>query len=125
MIQVPFSWNEWLLVLGFRVRLLERATNTITTDIPPRPLIPKDSSAAAIASSALLDLYRITGNEEYRRSAYNILKSLSSRNYLSTDLIDYQGIIMHGCYDKNNGAYVDSSLIYGDYFYLESLGKLS
>ncbi|MCH8945750.1 MAG: glycoside hydrolase family 88 protein [Nanoarchaeota archaeon] len=87
----------------------------------PNKNIPKDSSATAITSSALLDLYKITGNEKYRRSAYKMLKSLSSRNYLSTDLKNYQGIIMHGCYNKNWGEYLDSSLSFGDYHFLDVL----
>jgi len=90
----------------------------------PNKNIPKDSSAAAITSSALLDLHALTGNERYKITAYNILKSLSSRNYLSTDLRNYQGIIMHSCANKNMGEYLDSSLTYGDYFYLESLRKI-
>jgi len=90
----------------------------------PNKNIPKDSSAAAIASSALLELFKFTQKEKYKITAYNILKSLSSRDYLSTNLKNYHGIIMHGCDNKNNGYYTNSSLIYGDYYFLENLKKV-
>ncbi len=89
----------------------------------PNENIPKDSSAAAIASSALFDLYGITGNEKYKMAAYGILKSLSSGNYLSTDLRTHQGIIMHGCANRNIGEYLNSSLTHGDYHFLEALER--
>ncbi len=90
----------------------------------PNRDIPKDSSVASIASSALLDLYRIIGNEKYRKSACRILKSLSSKNYLSTDLRNYQGLLLHGCSNKNRTTYIDASLIYGDYHFIDSLNKI-
>jgi len=88
----------------------------------PRIDIPKDSSAATITASALLDLFKITSNEKYKLEAYKILKSLSER-YLSTGR-DYEGMILHGCVNINNKEYIDSSLIYSDYFFLESLSKI-
>jgi len=90
----------------------------------PNENTPKDSSAAAIASSALLDLHEVTGDEKYKIAAHNILKSLSSKNYLSTDLRNYQGLIMHGCANKNRTAYINSSLIWGDYHFMEALNKI-
>ena len=90
----------------------------------PNKDIPKDSSAATIASSALLDLYRITGNERYKMAVYRMLKSLSSRNYLSTDLRNYHGLVLHACSNKNKGFAVDASLIYSDYHFIDTLNKI-
>ena len=57
-------------------------------------------------------------------AAYNILKSLSSQNYLSADLGDHEGLIMHGCSNKNGETYTDSSLIWGDYHFMGALNKI-
>ena len=84
--------------------------------------IPKDSSAAAIASSGLLDLFNITSKTKYKLIAYDILKSLSTK-CLSKEK-DYQGLLLHGCSDKNKAMYINNSLIYGDYFFIETLNKI-
>ncbi len=84
--------------------------------------MPKDSSAAAIASSGLLDLFNITSKTKYKLIAYDILKSLSTK-CLSKEK-DYQGLLLHGCSDKNKAMYINNSLIYGDYFFIEALNKI-
>ena len=89
----------------------------------PNKNIPKDSSATTIAVSALLSLYDKTKKEKYKIASYNILKSLSVK-YLSTDSKDYQGMIMHACDNKNSGYNINNSLIYGDYYFIESLKKI-
>ena len=89
----------------------------------PNKNILKDSSAATIAIPALLDLFSITRKEKYRVSAYSILKSLSSK-YLSTNLNHFQGIVLHGCHNIHEGYYTNSSLIYGDYHFIEGLRKI-
>ncbi|AJF63146.1 MAG: Glycosyl hydrolase family 88 [archaeon GW2011_AR20] len=89
----------------------------------PNKNIPRDSSAAAIAGSALLSLHNETKKEKYKQAAYNILKSLSAK-YLSTDSRNYQGILMHACDNKNSGYNVNNSLIYGDYHFIEALEKI-
>ena len=88
----------------------------------PNKDIPKDSSAASIASSGLLDLFSVTSKIEYKLAAKKILKSLSTR-YLSKEK-DYQGMLLHACSNRNKGANVDVSLIYGDYHFIESLNKV-
>ncbi len=88
----------------------------------PHTDIPKDSSAAAIASTTLLDLFRVTSTQEYERQAYEILKSLST-NYLSTKK-DYEGLLRHACMDKNSGYHLDCSLIHGDYYFMDALSKI-
>ena len=81
----------------------------------------KDSSAAAIASSGLLDLSALSGKEEFREVAINILNSLCD-NYLSGE--KKEGILKHGCFHKPEGLGVDESLIWGDYYFVEALMKV-
>jgi len=88
----------------------------------PNKNIPKDSSAAAMGASGLLDLFEITSEEKYKLVAYEILKSLTT-NYLSRDE-DYQGLLLHGCSNANKGAATDVSLIYGDNYFLDALGRI-
>jgi len=87
----------------------------------------KDSSAAAITASGLVDLSNVeqdkTKAEKYKQMAYSIMESLS-RNYLSVGLDSQAGILLHGCFHKPNNIAIDNSLIFGDYYYMEGLIKL-
>ena len=69
----------------------------------------RDSSAAAIACSALVDLSALSGKEEFREVAINILNSLCD-NYLSGE--DEEGILKHGCFHKPENMGVNESLIH-------------
>jgi unsaturated chondroitin disaccharide hydrolase len=86
---------------------------------------PKDSSAAAVAASALLKLasyYRGTADgEKYRAAAEKIIGSLTSAAYLAEGSSSH-GILLHGCKYVAQGI-TDNSLIYGDYYFLETLNR--
>ncbi|WP_139999632.1 glycoside hydrolase family 88 protein [Paenibacillus paridis] len=87
--------------------------------------VPRDSSAAAIAASGLLELAILLPGEEgaeYKLVAEEILHSLYE-NYGAWEL-DEEGLLLHatGYFDK--GIYVDAPLIYGDYYFVEALLKL-
>ena len=85
----------------------------------------KDSSAAAITASGLVDLSNVEPDkakaEKYKGMAHKILEALS-KNYLVDNFS--QGILLHGCFHKPNKIAVDNSLIFGDYYYMEGLIKL-
>lgn len=81
----------------------------------------KDSSAAAIAFSGLLTLSEFRGEEDFREIAVNILKFLCN-NYLCEEEKD--GILNHGCYHKPENMGVNESLIWGDYYFVETLMKV-
>ena len=88
---------------------------------------PRDSSAAAIASSGLLEIAdHVPQNEKriYRDTAKRILNSLSE-NYATWNNLNYQGILVEGTGHKPKGNFVNVSLIYGDYFFIEAIAKLS
>ncbi len=93
---------------------------------PGIPNEPKDSSAAAIAAAGLLELSQYAPTQadrsRYRREAARILRSLSSPTYLSTGSIS-DGILLHGVGNMPANREVDVSLIYGDYYFLEALGR--
>ncbi|CAM4396745.1 unsaturated chondroitin disaccharide hydrolase [Paenibacillus endophyticus] len=86
---------------------------------------PRDSSAAAIAASGLIELAEgLPGveGEMYKQRAADILRSLHE-NYGAWDSNE-EGLLLHatGYFDK--GIYVDAPLIYGDYYFAEALLKL-
>lgn len=88
---------------------------------------PRDSSAAAIAASGLLEIAAAAPEAErslYTDWAKRILKSLTER-YASWNLPEYEGILLHGTGNKPEGSQIDVSLIYGDYYYVEALAKLN
>jgi hypothetical protein len=84
---------------------------------------PRDSSAAAIAASGLLDLSRLEPDGDRARrhleAAKAILRSLSSPAYLAEGTKS-RSLLLHGTSDWRRGP-PDRGLIYGDYFFLEAL----
>jgi len=84
----------------------------------------RDSSAAAIAASGILELARYV-NDTTKRSYYltnaeNILKSLASPAYLA-DPQKTDAVITHATGSHPDNAGIDVSLIYGDYYFSEAL----
>jgi unsaturated chondroitin disaccharide hydrolase len=84
---------------------------------------PRDSSAASIAASGLLELSRhetdATRKQTYLSAARDILASLSSLAYLAENT-KYSSILMHGTRNKPAGSY-NTGLIFGDYYMLEAM----
>lgn len=95
-------------------------------DAPHIPDEPKDASAAAITASGLLELSTFVKDSGkaayYRESAEKMLKSLSSGEYQSRDR--NSALIMHVTGHKPGGSEIDTSINYGDYYYLEALLRL-
>ncbi len=94
---------------------------------PNIPDEPRDSSAAAIAASGLLELAGFvqdrTKAESYRATAISILKSLSAKPYLTAGT-NTPAVLAHATGAKPNKSEVDVSLIYGDYYFMEALLRL-
>lgn len=84
---------------------------------------PKDSSAAAIAASGLLELSRLeldaTRRARYFRAAERILQALSAPPYLAKGTAN-RAVLLHGTYHKPAGD-VDTGTSWGDYYFLEAL----
>jgi unsaturated chondroitin disaccharide hydrolase len=88
----------------------------------------KDSSAAAIAASALLDLERQTESDDlarvYRDTAIAMLDALVGTQYLAIDTPSWEGILKHGVYHTAKNLGVDESVMWGEYFFVEALTKV-
>jgi unsaturated chondroitin disaccharide hydrolase len=94
--------------------------------VPDSENEPKDSSAAAIASSDLVELGALVGGVEgdfYQAQACRILDSLS-RRYATWDQSEHEAIILHATGAKPRNSEVDVSMIYGDYYFIEAIAKL-
>ena len=84
---------------------------------------PRDSSSSVIAVCGILEAYKqgICG-EEYLEAAKSILNSVI--DMCSTkDMPESNGLLLHATYNKKEG--IDECNIWGDYFYLEALMRLS
>jgi unsaturated chondroitin disaccharide hydrolase len=96
-------------------------------EVPGMPDQPspedRDSSAAAVAASGLLELSQLdtdaTRRQKYLTAATQILTALSSPTYLADGHAN-DAILLHGTSFKSRGNY-DTGLIYGDYYFLEAM----
>ena len=83
----------------------------------------RDSSAAAIAASGLLDLARLEPREgsarRFRRAAVATLRSLASPRYLARGTRT-RSVLLHGTAHHARGV-SDTGLIVGDYYFLQGL----
>ena len=95
--------------------------------LPPPWGQQKDSSAAAIAASGLLDLARQTPSENraraYREMALAMLEQLAGPDYLADGTPGWEGILRHGVYHTSKNLGVDESVMWGDFFFVEALSK--
>jgi unsaturated chondroitin disaccharide hydrolase len=113
--------------------LAEYALENLPADLVPywdyySPEIPndvRDSSAASILASGLLNLAALENNPDkaiyWCNQAKATLKSLWE-NYTSIGT-DIPSVLIHGTRSKPHGM-MDHGLIYGDYYFLEALLKL-
>ncbi|MBR5506776.1 MAG: glycoside hydrolase family 88 protein [Clostridia bacterium] len=86
---------------------------------------PRDTSAAAIVASGLIDNYKYYDNEYknvYLGAAHQILKSLG-KNYTTKDVY-CNSVLKEGVYSYHDNLGIDTALIWGDYYYMEALMKL-
>jgi unsaturated chondroitin disaccharide hydrolase len=88
----------------------------------------KDSSAAAIAASGLLDLERQTRSLDravaYRQTALAMLDALIEPTYLAIDTPLWEGVLKHGVYHTAKNLGVDESVMWGEFFFVEALTKV-
>ncbi len=89
----------------------------------------RDSSSAAIAVCGLLELAKhLPLSDEkhhiYQSVAFEMIEALA-QNYTTKTAPMSNGILLHGVYDKNTNKGVDECMIWGDYFYLEALTRLT
>lgn len=95
-------------------------------DVANNPKEEKDASAAAVVTSALIDLSTLVNDkasqEKYLNAALAMLKSLSSKEYSGVGIND--AFLRHSTGAKSLGWEIDVALIYADYYYIEALSRL-
>jgi unsaturated chondroitin disaccharide hydrolase len=84
-------------------------------DVPPGPDTYRDTSATAIAASALA---KLTG-DGYRHAAAATVAALADGH------MNRYGGLVDGCYNGRKGVAVSDELIWGDYFLLEAALSLT
>lgn len=94
---------------------------------PDIPNASRDASAAAVVSSALLELSTLVKDKslqtKYRTEAEAMLASLSSDSYQSHDVNN--AFLLHSTGHKPNNSEIDVSINYADYYYIEALLRLN
>lgn len=94
---------------------------------PDIPNAPRDASAAAVTASALLELNGYTEDKnlsnDYTEYAENILKQLSSPDYLAKEKENKGYILLHSVGSFPHNSEVDVPLNYADYYYLEAMKR--
>jgi len=90
--------------------------------LAPGPDQPKDASAGAIASYGLQRLFDVTGHRPHLEAATMLLQSLAQS---CANAGDEGGLLLHATADLPHGRGIDESTMYGDYYYLKSLLRLS
>jgi len=93
---------------------------------PKIPNVPRDASAAAIISSALLELGQYTKDDEkkdYVETARRILINLSGEKYHAKLGENGGFLLMHSTGGLPLHSEIDVPLIYADYYFLEALKR--
>jgi rhamnogalacturonyl hydrolase YesR len=91
---------------------------------PNIPDEPRDASAAAVMSSALIELSQYSNQKaatEYLDVAEQQLRTLSSPEYLAEPGTNGHFILKHSVGSKPHDSEVDVPLTYADYYFLEAL----
>ncbi|MDQ3438735.1 MAG: DNRLRE domain-containing protein [Planctomycetota bacterium] len=98
-------------------------------DDPAAPNTFRDTSAAAVAASAMLEMSQllradgsVSAADTYLAEAKATLSSLSSAAYLAQGTAS-DGVLLHGALNVPTNTGSDSSLIFGDYYFLEAINR--
>lgn len=84
--------------------------------------IPRDASAGALVASALLELSTFTKDgAKYFKPAEQMIKSLSSTEYLATPGTNSGFLLKHSVGSLPHKTEIDVPLVYADYYLLEAL----
>lgn len=95
--------------------------------VPDVATAPRDSSAGAVAASGLLELAFLLPENEgepYRQSGIKLLDALNE-HCATWDQPEQDALLLHATGKLPENQNIDVSLIYGDYYFLEALGKLN
>jgi unsaturated chondroitin disaccharide hydrolase len=97
-------------------------------DVPEGPDRLEDSSAAAIAAGGFWQLSELTRDPakaaRYQDAALTILDSLCTDHYIAWNEPEWEGLLKHGVYHFHKKLGVDESVMWGDFFLLETISKV-
>lgn len=93
-------------------------------DAPNIPMAARDVSAATVTSSALVELYKITKNKTYLNYSKKIVNTLKTENYLINAEAKVPFILKHSTGNWPKKDEIDEPIVYGDYYFLETLLRL-
>jgi unsaturated chondroitin disaccharide hydrolase len=93
----------------------------------PNPDFPYEASAASVAAAGLLQLAELMegDGQRYEEYARRTLGRLSAPDFLGRVEEGWEGIIKQATYHHGNNLGVNESNMWGDYYYVEALHKLS
>jgi unsaturated chondroitin disaccharide hydrolase len=60
---------------------------------------------------------------QYRETALAMLDALVEPVYLANETPDWEGILKHGVYHTKKNLGVDESVMWGEFFFVEAIGK--
>ena len=88
----------------------------------------KDSSSSAIAMCGMLEAIKHMDDTDPLKKIYvnackRIMNSLID-NYITKDVPESNGLLLHQVYAKPKGIGIDELNIWGDYFYMEALHRM-
>lgn len=132
------AWALYGFALSYRhtrkgefLKIAERCASYFISHIPQSGLIPvdfcapdapwEDSSAAAIASCGLIELYRATQNAEYLKTAQTLVEALAEKR---CDLDEGTDCMIENASVAFWGEEHNIPLVYADYFFTEAVLKL-
>lgn len=76
-------------------------------------------------ASALVELYGYTQNDAYLNYSKKVVGSIKSENYVLPESLDAPFILDHSFGDWSKRLEMDEPIVYGDYYFLETLIRLN
>jgi len=91
---------------------------------PSIPNVSRDVSAAAVVASGLVELYGYTKNEAYLNYSKKVIKSIETMEYVLPAQFEAPFILDHSFGDWSKRSEMNEPIVYGDYYYLQTLIRL-
>ena len=91
---------------------------------PSIPNAPRDVSTATVISSAMVELYQYTKKTKYLDYSKKVIESLKTNEYILEPTINAPFILKHSTGNWPKKDEVDEPIVYGDYYFLETLLRL-
>tara|TARA_B100001248_G_scaffold97930_2_gene72715 strand:+ start:3798 stop:4985 length:1188 start_codon:yes stop_codon:yes gene_type:complete len=88
------------------------------------PDAPRDVSAGTIVASALVEIYEFTKNKKYLDYSKKVINTLKSTDYILEPDFEAPFILDHSTGNLPKNDEIDEPIVYGDYYFLETLIRL-